>query len=144
MDELADFETLSRTTLRSQAPTRYAVRQVLDQELHKVSVARAEASRQARFQGGEPANSQATMVPPLVPTASSNKENIDVGDKSAAKVKRDFFGRIIKETAPLKERDMNRGSASSGSKVRVWVKYNEGLNNAVRRPITLNDFMKAL
>lgn len=84
------------------------------------------------------------MVPPLVPTASSNKENIDVGDKSAAKVKRDFFGRIIKETAPLKERDMNRGSASSGSKVRVWVKYNEGLNNAVRRPITLNDFMKAL
>lgn len=88
---------------------------------------------------------QAPAAVPQAPATSANdQENIDSASAPAAKVKRDFFGRVIKDTAVLKERDRNRGSAPSRDKVKVWVKYNEGLNNAVRRPITLNDFMKIL
>ncbi|CAI4210765.1 unnamed protein product [Parascedosporium putredinis] len=127
LDELADFETLSRTNLGSQAPTR--------------SSAASEVPRRGRASGG----ATGPAVAPRAPVTSANdQENIDAASAPAAKVRRDFFGRVIKDTAVLRERDRNRGSAPSRDKVKVWVKYNEGLNNAVRRPITLNDFMKIL
>ncbi|MBE3046775.1 AAA family ATPase [Candidatus Bathyarchaeota archaeon] len=133
LDELADFETLSRAGSASTAPTRYAVRQALDQELQRVVAAREEASRQARFQaGGTPG---VTSAAPRAAAPSNDK-----GDNKADKVKRDFFGRVVEESSmPL--RGKNRGAKD---KVRVWVKYHEGFNNAVRRPITLKDFMKIL
>lgn len=142
LDELSDFETLSRTGLNSTAPTRYAVRQVLDQELQKVLAAREQASRQARFTAGDNVG-QASAAATRARAPSNDKENKanDAAAKPAVKLKRDFFGRLVEETVPLRERDRNEGRRG---KVRVWVKYNEGFNNAVRRPITLKDFMKIL
>lgn len=142
LDELADFETLSRTGLASTAPTRYAVRQALDQELQKVVAAREQATRQARFDAGS-GPGQPSAAAPRAPAPSDDKENKKTGtaENPAVKLKRDFFGRIVEETVPLRERDGNRGARG---KVRVWVKYHEGFNNAVRRPLTLKDFMKIL
>ncbi len=75
-------------------------------------------------------------------------------DKPAA-VKRDFFGRVI-PTRPLTTA-MTAGTdgnmAAGGGKGRrreeegakgakVWVTYHEGLNNAVRKPISLEEFLR--
>lgn len=63
-------------------------------------------------------------------------------------VKKDFFGRVILEK-PLHEIDGNSGGPKKGQAAdkgenKVWVTYHEGLNNAVRKPITLEDFLKGL
>jgi len=66
-------------------------------------------------------------------------------------VKKDFFGRVIVKTdvQPLQEGDGNL----NGKKVKaeepigenkVWVTFHEGLNNAVRKPITLDDLFRGL
>lgn len=80
---------------------------------------------------------------PRAPAPSDDKENQknEAATKPGVKLKRDFFGRLVEETVPLRERDRNQGGRG---KVRVWVKYNEGFNNAVRRPITLKEFMRIL
>lgn len=111
--------------------------------MQKVIAAREEAARQARFAAGnEPGMPE--VAAPRAPAASDDKENKanTAAEKPGVKVKRDFFGRIVGQTVPLRERDGNRSAGRE--KVRVWVKYHEGFNNAVRRPITLKDFMKTL
>ncbi|KAK3902378.1 hypothetical protein C8A05DRAFT_15563 [Staphylotrichum tortipilum] len=143
LDALATFET-STSLLATQAPTRYAVRQVLDQELHKTLAARDAAARQARLTAGGP----------LLHTPSSHsqqkkgrhvdedKENQGVGKPA---VKKDFFGRVIVER-PL-ARVEGKGAAAGRKKggeapAKVWVTYHEGLNNAVRKPISLEEFLR--
>ena len=66
--------------------------------------------------------------------------------KPAVAVKRDFFGRIV-EVKPLGELDANAVAETreratkdvAGGK--VWVTYHEGLNNAVRKPLSLQEFL---
>lgn len=65
-------------------------------------------------------------------------------------VKKDFFGRVVVEK-PL---DGNgRGGPKRGSKAakhaaeersKVWVTFHEGLNNAVRKPLALEEFLRGL
>lgn len=59
-------------------------------------------------------------------------------------VKKDFFGRII-EAQPLA--DVKGGlmekKAAAGQE-KVWVTFHEGLNNAVRKPMTLREFLSGL
>ncbi len=75
------------------------------------------------------------------------------GDKPAA-VKKDFFGRVI-PTRPLATAmtgvDGNvaagagkgrRREEEGGKGAKVWVTYHEGLNNAVRKPISLEEFLR--
>lgn len=144
LDELADFETLSRTNLASNAPTRYAVRQVLDQELQKVMAAREEAARRARFQAGNGPDETNDSAAPRAPAFLNGKDNMEKPseEEPVVKVKRDFFGRVIPENSAQGQRERNR--VGNKPKVKVWIKYHEGFNNAVRRPITVKDFMKIL
>jgi chromosome transmission fidelity protein 18 len=146
LDELSTFESLSSRFFAPNAPTRYAVRQVLDQELQRVILERDHAARQARFQAGRPTN------PDHIPTISDDKENSSKVAKTAVpslpgpKLKRDFFGRVIAEVKPLGERSSNATNnvPEDKSRVQVWVKYHEGFNNAVRKPISLQDFLQGL
>ncbi|KAK1962559.1 ATPase [Colletotrichum sublineola] len=142
LDALAVYETAGNLVLSSQAPTRYAVRQVLDQELQRTITLREAAARQARFKTGGPVEFEE-------PSLHSNKEETI---KEQAKiletsVKRDFFGRII-PARPLGEvngkakRRKEQGHEKSDNK--VWVTYHEGMNNAVRKPITLQEFLKGM
>lgn len=64
-------------------------------------------------------------------------------DKPAILVKRDFFGRVI-EAKPLAELDGNSEKRVRKEERKVWVTYHEGLNNAVRKPISLMEFMRGL
>lgn len=138
------FETGASLLLPSAAPTRYAVRQVLDQELRKTNLEREALARQARFQAG----STSGRLESLVQAAANAKDikKIVEEQKDASSVKRDFFGRII-EARPVVETG-GEGTEPRGRKTekerKVWVTYHEGLNNAVRKPMSLQEFMRGL
>ncbi|KAL2021116.1 hypothetical protein VTK56DRAFT_7535 [Thermocarpiscus australiensis] len=168
IDALATFETAGAYVLAAQAPTRYAVRQVLDQELQKTLAQRENAARQARLRsgggvvvvgGGAAAGARGDNF------IDDDKENLSkgggrkpeekAGRAATGSVKKDFFGRVIADgdgCGPLRERDGNaagerkrrRMKEEDGEGVRVWVTYHEGLNNAVRKPISLEEFLRGL
>lgn len=59
-------------------------------------------------------------------------------------VKRDFFGRIIL-AQPLAELAGNsEEKRAKREEQNVWITYHEGLNNAVRKPMSLHEFMRGL
>ncbi|KKA29926.1 hypothetical protein TD95_001464 [Thielaviopsis punctulata] len=139
LDELAVYKTLLSTTSVSPAPTRYAVRQVIDQELRKVMRERETAARQARFRAGGDGLSDlllppddASKLPPGNPSAAAVLQ-------AAEKVTRDFFGRIV-----VRSTDEATRQTQNEKKVSVWIRYHEGLNNAVRKPVTVADFLRGL
>ncbi|KAI1176973.1 hypothetical protein F4777DRAFT_544124 [Nemania sp. FL0916] len=148
LDLLATYETSAAVLHGTQAPTRYAVRQVLDQELQKATLLRENAARQARYKAGNPTASDDYVF--------DDKENIKAPEKGtvpAVAVKKDFFGRIIQSAArPLSESDGNslNGRKAGTSKPlgraesKIWVTYHEGMNNAVRKPITLDELLRGL
>ncbi|TQS31316.1 hypothetical protein Golomagni_08407, partial [Golovinomyces magnicellulatus] len=142
IDSLAMYET-GVALLSSQAPTRYAVRQVLDQELRKSVAMREAEARQARFKAGGHEGDESTPAKDFKALlAEREKENADLVKKAESLIKRDFFGRVI-VAKPLAEIDNNNGVRKVEREHRkVWVTYHEGLNNAVRKPITLQEFMK--
>ena len=140
LDALSTFET-GTSLLSSLAPIRYAVRQVLDQELQRTISERERQARQARFKHGGAAAPASSALP------FDNKENLKSiieKAKTATIVKKDFFGRIV-EAKPLAEIDANGAqNKAKREEKKVWVTYHEGLNNAVRKPMSLQDFMRGL
>ncbi|KAI0914796.1 hypothetical protein F4823DRAFT_192379 [Ustulina deusta] len=147
LDLLATFETSAAVLHGTQAPTRYAVRQVLDQERQKASLLRENAARQARYKAGNPHASEDYIF--------DDKENATAGKENVlptVPVKKDFFGRVIQAAVrPLSESDGNSadksktsGNALGKTETKIWVTYHEGMNNAVRKPITLDELLGGL
>lgn len=58
-------------------------------------------------------------------------------------VKKDFFGRII-QAQPLAAVTGSAMEKKAASQEKVWVTFHEGLNNAVRKPMTLREFLSGL
>ncbi|XP_044722029.1 ATPase family associated with various cellular activities (AAA) domain-containing protein [Hirsutella rhossiliensis] len=137
LDALSAFETGAALLLPGKAPTRYAVRQVLDQELQRTVALREATARQARFRAGNP--SRPAMAAPPLPLGKKAKTG-DAG--GAVPVKRDFFGRVV-EVRPVVEAEAEAGAAKKELR-KVWVTFHEGLNNAVRKPISVEEFMRGL
>lgn len=122
---------------------RYAVRQVLDQELQRTITLRDTAAARARFTAGGPTDHAALdMLHP-----HDDKENAGKKKPVALPVnliKRDFFGRVIVEV-PLYDIDGNeKAKAEEPVANQVWVTYHEGLNNAVKKPLMLEEFLRGL
>ena len=129
-------------------PTRFAVRQALDQEFQKYKLRKSVEGRQARYLAGagDEGSDDATM-----------RRNGDLmgfdGPREAeemkpAVIKRDFFGRVISDIQSV-SKDVSmmvekQGLASSGTNDgrKVWVSFHEGFSNAVRKPITLEELMR--
>ncbi|KAG5938137.1 hypothetical protein E4U53_008075 [Claviceps sorghi] len=143
LDSLCTFET--STLLPSLAPIRYAVRQVLDQELQRTMAMRENTARQARFQAGTVSGTQAAARPPRrAPDKAAQQEQQKRQARDAATaVKKDFFGRVI-EARPVDDADATGGRKCAKEENKVWATYHEGLNNAVTKPISLRDFMRVL
>jgi chromosome transmission fidelity protein 18 len=142
LDALATFETAA-SLISSMAPVRYAVRHVLDQELQRSIALRETLARQARYRAGGTGKD---------PAPFDDKENLGKNAKleaasiEAPAVKRDFFGRIVEvtpESRQLSEIDGN-GNPKKEAQQKVWVTFHEGLNNAVRKPLSLQEFMRGL
>jgi len=146
LDALCQFETAPTGLPTSQGPTRYAVRQVLRQELRRVIGQRESEARQARFRtGARPDETLESVVPHPSQKPSPKQQQQQQTGAPAPRIKRDFFGNVMAERSFVAPGEKlaaagNGSIRSSGSA--VWVTYNEGLNNAVRKPISFDEFMK--
>ena len=202
MDVLATYETYTNTNnfssnSGSSAPTRYAVRQVLDQEYQKEIIRRENQVRQARYLagggGGGGGDSDGSYL-----IVADDKENPTFKGNGGRKreaggmtmttkpnpKKRDFFGRLIvnederlpqttttttttaadgdgdgddddddcgaaagkneKRRRTDKQGRGRKGEEDEEMSKKVWIRYHEGVSNAVRRPITLEELMRDL
>ncbi|KAM0449006.1 hypothetical protein ACHAO4_007962 [Trichoderma viride] len=138
IDALSSFETASLLT--SQPPTRFAVRQVLDQELHRTLAIRETIARQARFRAGRVVGESDQHQPQSLTQPSKNDMAIV---EDGLVVKKDFFGRII-QAQPLAEVTGGAREKKAATEEKVWVTFHEGLNNAVRKPMMLREFLNGL
>jgi chromosome transmission fidelity protein 18 len=144
MDSPLDSLSIFRTSTippgeLAPAPVRYAIRQVLSQSLYKQQVAQREASRQARM-GTSLEAPQLKMV--------VNLENMLKRKKN--EVKKDFFGRVIVSDEPQIGEEEEETRCGKRKKVQedknetVWLSFHEGFSNAVRKGVTLDEFMSGL
>lgn len=141
LDTLTSFH-LGKVSGQAPAPVRYAVRQVLDQELRKEKILMSSAASRAR----------SSLLDSHIDTSAEDKENADanLAAKAAtrlanANVKRDFFGRIVNDARPgtsgAGSGSPRPGTSNGKDDKRVWVSFHEGYSNAVRKPITLKELM---
>ncbi|KFA49486.1 hypothetical protein S40293_02838 [Stachybotrys chartarum IBT 40293] len=142
IDALATFETAA-SLVSSHQPVRFAVRQVLDQELRLATAMRENAARQARFLVGGPLGRDAAAAAAGSKPSKGDKKPPRDGVDGVAAVKRDFFGRVVEVRPPL-ARVGGEAPARAEKQHKVWVTFHEGLNNAVRKPISLQEFMRGL
>ncbi|KAF2261326.1 hypothetical protein CC78DRAFT_470605 [Lojkania enalia] len=131
LDQLGAFDTLD---YKKEEKVRFAVRSVLESEWKKES-ARMDAEIR-RKRGGQ------------VDEETNREQNADDGETKKTevkeeKVKRDFFGRVMKEKAAV-SRDAKLKIQVEGNQGRIWVSFHEGFSNAVRKPITLDELMRGL
>ncbi|OOF94841.1 hypothetical protein ASPCADRAFT_51161 [Aspergillus carbonarius ITEM 5010] len=139
LDTLITFSKINPTSTASAAPVRYAVRQVLDQEYRKENIRKH------------------SHTEPLSKTSSKKSSQKSADDPTGMKktlrdgpnVKRDFFGRIIKEPTPQPDEngeslEIAAQNESLKAGRRVWVTYHDGFSNAVRKPISLAELLAEL
>ena len=133
-DVLASFDTLVG---KKDEKVRYAVRSVLEQEWRKESALRDEANRKRR--GGQSEYDE----PEVMAEEKTTEQKVAEANKKA--VKRDFFGRIIKDV-PLIEGGERKKTVENvaGDEGRIWVSFHEGFSNAVRKPVTIDDILRGL
>ncbi|THY65474.1 hypothetical protein D6C97_02403 [Aureobasidium pullulans] len=142
IDDLAVYETLDLKAAGMAAvdKTRFAVRQVLDQEFNIATKKSAEAARVTRGGGGA-----ITSLTDVVAGATLPAEQ-----GKGLKLKRDFFGRVVEKAETAEEEDQDEGSKKKrkveeeGADKRVWVTFHEGYSNAVRKPVSLKELVGAL
>ncbi|KAK6343454.1 hypothetical protein TWF730_011043 [Orbilia blumenaviensis] len=141
-DALSNYKTFTQDA--PTVTTRFAVRQVLDQELRKFTVLQQERLRQERFAAANPG----VDIGLSAATRQKEKEKEkELKKNAAAGVKRDFFGRVVAEEDGA-EGDGGRSkkrkvvSASEGAK--IWCSFREGFSNAVKKPITWDELMAGL
>lgn len=159
LDQLATFPTLTLAAAGGEVavpvPTRYAVRQVLSQELHKYSVLQRQAAREARV--AKLGLDAATLAPKMGKMKVDDRKNTAITTTGFGKsLKRDFFGRVIEEKCALNsgvvggEEDgsevkrRRKDEDEKGKKGKVWVSFHEGFSNAVKKGITLEDLLRGL
>lgn len=125
--------------------TRYAVRQVLEQEWRKEEKRLAEEQRHARMGGA--AATAAGKRSSADSAAGGGKEAPDDDELGPARkrVARDFFGRPI-VAAPAsggaEGQEKRPQTKKPAGRTGVRIAYHEGYSNAVRKPITLAEFLK--
>ncbi|KAK4972815.1 Chromosome transmission fidelity protein 18 [Elasticomyces elasticus] len=123
---------------------RFAVRQVLEGEWKREEAKRIEASRMARFNDGVPLGrpDEDTVVAGAPPLLQREVSALETGARA---IKRDFFGRVIaapvlgeEESAAARRSRVKQERKEEG---RVWISFNEGYSNAVRKPMGMAELM---
>jgi chromosome transmission fidelity protein 18 len=156
LDELTTYLTSSTNGTTPNVPTRYAVRQVLDQEYQKNIIVRENAARQARFRAGNLNDEDETYN--FAAEQDKTKERykkFDPDEVPLESVKKDFFGRVLVERsgnvgggaaagAGGGEGKRKKGEGKGKSDNKVWVSFHEGFSNAVRKPITVEELLSGL
>lgn len=113
--------------------------------MEKLRRLRESAARQTRFRTGNPLDTREAVFENKEKSGKSKGVELPI-----IPVKRDFFGRVIvkPEVQPLQEGDGNANGKKAEpvpiGENKVWVTFHEGMNNAVRKPITLDDLFRGL
>lgn len=126
---------MGKTSGITPAPVRYAIRQVLDQELRKETLLRLSNARQARSikLDHDGMDEHAEALP-------SEKHRRAAPLLSGGK--RDFFGRVINEVRPTSTSGAEEDKSQKEEEPKVWVSFREGYSNAVKRPLTLKELLE--
>ena len=121
------------------------MRQVLDQEYQQYLIRQRAEARQARFSAGGPLDAISLARNGQVPEQQLPSQPKADG---STKVKRDFFGRIVSVSSAPSGNMRGNGKIMTGStdakKGRIWVSYNEGYSNAVKKKVTLAELMRGM
>ncbi len=134
LDTLASFDTLEG---KKDEKVRYAVRSVLEQEWRRESALRDQANRKRR--GGQNEHDEVDDKK----EEKTTEEKVAEANKRA--IKRDFFGRVVKELPPKEGQVPEKKAENVGGDVgRIWVSFHEGFSNAVRKPVTIGDILRGL
>ena len=143
LDSLAVFESAFQSG--PTAPTRYAIRQALDQEYQKYLMRQRADARQARNQYADGFGSEADLGFKNKRSSSTEEDGVSL---TPVAVRRDFFGRTIDLALPKTSGCSRQGENEESQDLKldengnVWVSYHEGFSNAVRKPITLDELMR--
>jgi chromosome transmission fidelity protein 18 len=133
LDSLAAFETLAG---KKDDKVRYAVRSVLETEWKKESV-RMDVEA-AKRRGGQLDADE---------TIENAKVEVDVekvAEENRKVVKRDFFGRVVKDSPTGQGARREKKEVKNNDGGRTWVSFHDGFSNAVRKPITIDELMRGL
>lgn len=147
LDSLACFDTLAA---RKEDQVRYAVRSVLEQEWRKESIKMDFDARKRR--GGQSLTDDDDLAAEKTDVDASSSTTATAAAAAEANqkaLKRDFFGRIIKEkevggVESQQARKARRREETRGDEGRIWVSFNEGFSNAVRKPVTIDELLRGL
>ncbi|PYH92213.1 hypothetical protein BO71DRAFT_451557 [Aspergillus ellipticus CBS 707.79] len=137
LDTLITFSKMQGSAnVSGSAPVRYAVRQVLDQEYHKENIRKH----------SEPLSTSKISQKTSRKSTDGTGDDTKKSPKHGANVKRDFFGRIIKEPTPQPDDSPESVAQNEALKAgrRVWVTYHDGFSNAVRKPISMTELLAEL
>lgn len=114
--------------------------------MEKLRRLRESSARQLRFRTGNPLDTREAIFDNKEKPGKSKGVELPV-----IPVKKDFFGRVVvkPEAQPLQEGDGNTNGKRAKAdepigENKVWVTFHEGLNNAVRKPISLDDLFRGL
>ena len=77
-------------------------------------------------------------------TGQVKKKTVGDLDAEGKKVVRDFFGRPILVPVGESEAQKNKREGKTRKNLGAFIKFQDGYSNAVRKPITLAEFMKDL
>jgi chromosome transmission fidelity protein 18 len=134
LDSLAAFDTLSG---KKDDKVRYAVRSVLEMEWKKESARIETDSRNRR--GGRVEGEIGIEAKEEINTKVLVEEN-------QRAVKRDFFGRVVEEklNAAGELPQTAKQILKDNEDARIWVSFHEGFSNAVRKHVTIDEFMRGL
>ncbi|KAG0282220.1 hypothetical protein BGZ96_000726 [Linnemannia gamsii] len=133
IEKLGDFSTIG---LKNVLTNRYAVRQLIAQEIELELVRRSEAIKETKVgaffgKAGQDASMETSA-------SASLPENTEIAMREAT----DFFGRAL-----VVQDKSGAGGASLSlemarpKKTRIWYKFNEGFSNAVKAKVFINELL---
>ncbi|KAF9191281.1 hypothetical protein BGZ50_009496 [Haplosporangium sp. Z 11] len=147
IEKLGDFSTIG---LKNILTNRYAVRQLIAQEIEVELVRRAEAVKEAKKETffGQKGKTSASLETTASVTATMDvdpKENLE---REAV----DFFGRTIVQPNESGQGSLDgslavsldaqgRAGMKPAKKTRIWYKFNEGFSNAVKAKVFISELL---
>ncbi|KAI8597020.1 hypothetical protein EDD21DRAFT_386544 [Dissophora ornata] len=141
IEKLGDFSGIG---LKNVLTNRYAVRQLIAQEIEVELVRRVEVAKEAKREGFFGKNNK--DAPSLGGSASiettAPAKDADADDFEREAV--DFFGRAIVKPTMDASGSLDgslRGTGKPKKKTRIWYKFNEGFSNAVKAKVFISELL---
>ncbi|KAF9962640.1 hypothetical protein BGZ72_000060 [Mortierella alpina] len=151
IEKLGDFSTIG---LKNVLTNRYAVRQLIAQEIEVEMVRRADAAKESKLGPFFNNSKDASKKGSSLETSASLSAPMDVDGEKLGREAVDFFGRVIVQpqaagpsidgasmTTSFDAQGAAGGVVRPKKKTRIWYKFNEGFSNAVKAKVFIHELM---